>query len=234
LPVTRYHHALMGLARSSEFRIDEASDRIGSSLPLWSWPCSRPLRISLRRSARMNESSGRSSLDLSLPSRARLHRGRRWRGYPLHGCLPCGSLPLRRFPGSGQLLISRGTNPRVRALSAFRTLSGLSSTRSLPALLRAGPALGVSPFRVEFTRRAVRPLGRRCPPGVGLPTSYRPGIRGLVGLLGIPVLVSAARKETAPPPAGPSSGLCSLRVSVSPAGVLCRFEDRDPRGLRPP
>jgi len=82
-------------------RVGEASDRIGSSLPLWPWPRGRPLRFSLRRPARMIISSGRSSLDLSLPSRASLHRGRRWRGYPLHGCLPCGSFPFGVFLAAG-------------------------------------------------------------------------------------------------------------------------------------
>jgi len=46
-------------------------------------------------------SSRRSSPGLSLPSRARLHCGRRWRGYPLRGFLPCGSLPFGVFPAPG-------------------------------------------------------------------------------------------------------------------------------------
>jgi hypothetical protein len=192
------------------------------------------VRFSLRLPARMRISSGRSSLGLSLPSRARLHCRRRLRGHPLRGFLPCGSFPFGVFPVPGSYS-SRGV-PILGYVPSqrFARSQGFFSARGLPALLHAGPALGVSPFRVEFTRRAVRPLGRRCPPGVGSSPSYRPGFRGFFGLLGIPVRASVARKETAPPAASPSSGLCSLRVSVSPAGVLCRAGDRDPRGLFPP
>jgi hypothetical protein len=83
------------------FWVSEASDLIGSSLPLRSLPEGGPLRFSLRRPARMRISSGRSSLGLSLPSRARLHCRRRWRGYPLRGFLPCGSFPFGVFPVPG-------------------------------------------------------------------------------------------------------------------------------------
>lgn len=64
-------------------------------------------------------------------------------------CLPCGSLPFGVFPERGSHS-PRGYQPRVRALSAFLTLSGLFSASPLPALFRAGPALGVSPFGADL------------------------------------------------------------------------------------
>jgi len=83
------------------FWIGGASDRMVSSLPLRSLPSGGPLRSSLRRSARMIMSPGRSSLGLSLPSRARVHCRRRWRGFPLRGFLPCGLFPFGVFPAPG-------------------------------------------------------------------------------------------------------------------------------------
>jgi hypothetical protein len=64
-------------------------------------------------------------------------------------CLPCGSFPFGVF-----LVVGSHLTPKVYlslgsvASSAFRTLSRPFSTRYLPALFRAGPAHGVSPFRV--------------------------------------------------------------------------------------
>jgi len=99
----------------------------------------------------------RSSLDLSLPSRAPLHRRRRLRGCPHRRLPPLRFLPLRRLPGTGQLLILGGTSLQVRALSAFLTLAGPSSARVLPALFHAGPALGVHPFRVDLHSQSRAP-----------------------------------------------------------------------------
>jgi hypothetical protein len=93
---------------------------------------------------------GLSSLDLALLFRVPLHRCRRWRGEPRLRLPPLRFLPLRRFPDPGQLLLPEGTSFRLRALSAFLTLSGPCSARDLPALFHAGPALGVLPFRVDL------------------------------------------------------------------------------------
>jgi hypothetical protein len=92
---------------------------------------------------------------------------------PTDDNLPCGLSPLRRLPDAWQPLIPRGTIPRVRALSAFLTLSGLYSTRHLPALFHAGPALGVAPFKAEIHSRS-RTSSRRSLPSCGLPTVRPP------------------------------------------------------------
>jgi len=67
------------------------------------------------------------------------------------------SLPLRRFPDSGQPLTPEGYQPSgYGAFSAFLTLSRPSSARCLPALFHAGPAHGVSPSGpLSPTERAI-------------------------------------------------------------------------------
>jgi len=126
------------------------------------------------------------------------------------------------------------TTPRVRALSAFLTLSGPCSTRYLPALFHAGPARGVLPSRVPPARGAARPLGRRCPHVVTrllvTVSSRRPcgSSRGW-NLLASGILVDAAPWES-----GLTSRPCSPRASVPLAGGLDRFRGRDPHGLSPP
>jgi hypothetical protein len=125
------------------------------------------------------------------------------------------------------------TNPRVRALSAFLTLSGLYSTRYLPALFHAGPVRGVLPFRVHPTRGAARPLGRRCPPVVTrllvtAPSRRLPGpSRGWASST-YGILVNAAPWES-----GHTSRPCSPRASVPLVGGLDRTTGRDPHGLYP-
>lgn len=125
------------------------------------------------------------------------------------------------------------TNPRVRALPAFRTLSGPFSTRYLPALFHAGTALGVPPSRVHPARGAARPLGRRCPPVVTrllVTASSRrlPGPSRGVASSACGILVDAAPWES-----GRTSGPCSPRASVPLAGGLDRTRGRDPHGLFP-
>ena len=126
------------------------------------------------------------------------------------------------------------TNPRVRALSAFLTLSGPYSTRYLPALFHAGTALGVLPSRVHPTRGAARPLGRRCPHVVTrllVTASSRrlPGpSRGWASFTN-GILVDATPWES-----GRTSRPCSPRASVPLVSGLDRSKGRDPHGLYPP
>lgn len=93
---------------------------------------------------------GLSSLDLRLPYRVLLPRAVSDEENLIVDCLPCGFLPLRRIPDRGQLLAPEDTSFRLRAFSAFLTLSRPFSTRDLPALFHAGPAPGVPPFRVDL------------------------------------------------------------------------------------
>lgn len=146
---------------------------------------------------------------------------------------PLRSLPLRRLPGTRQLLIPRLPTLEYCALSAFLTLSGPYSTRYLPALFHAGTALGVLPSRVHPTRGAARPLGRRCPhvltqllvtaPSHRLPSPSRGMDSSSYGMF-----VDAAPWET-----GHTSGPCSPRMSVPLVGGLDQTTGRDPHGLFP-
>lgn len=126
------------------------------------------------------------------------------------------------------------TNPRVRALSAFLTLSGPYSARNLPALFHAGPVLGVPPSRAHPTRGAVRPLGRRCPPVVTqlLVTASFHLLSG--PSRGWDLHAGGILVDAAPWESGRTSGPCSPRASVPPAGGLDRTKGRDPHGLSPP
>jgi hypothetical protein len=162
-----------------------------------------------------------SSLDLSLPSRVRLRRRRREQGCPRPRLPPLRFLPLRRLASVRQLLI-RGFHTPVRALSAFLTLSGLCSARRLPALFHAGPALGVScPPGTNPARRAVRPLGRRCPPEVDHRLAFAaqqtptPSRGWDPTKLPQPLNEEAAVRASSPP-----TGPCSLRASVSSGSGL--------------
>jgi hypothetical protein len=174
-----------------------------------------------------------SSLDLSLPSRASLHLGRRSRGESL----TAASLAVFSPSASSRYRVAthlEGYQPSStcplgvsHALRAFfhPEPAGLVSCRSRP---------WGSPFRVDSTRRAVRPLGRRCPPGVCRPSSYRPGYRGLSGLLGCPFRprLHARRRRLLRP--APLQGFAPCECPCLRTAVLSRFGDRDPRGFRPP
>jgi hypothetical protein len=129
-------------------------------------------------------------------------------------------VPLRRVPGTGQLLFSEGTSLRVRALAAFLTLSGPCSARYLPALFHAGPAHGVHPPRSISTRRAVRPSGRRYPLEVGRTNQLPSQQLRLPRVLGSLRLPRPSFEGTALRTFGPSSGPCSLRMAVSPRSVV--------------
>jgi len=147
------------------------------------------------------------------------------------GCLPCGFFPFDVFPATGSYFFLEGTSLQVRALSAFLTLSGLSSARGLPALFHAGPALGVLPFRVEFTRRADRPLGWSCPLEVGWNRRFRLGCRAPTGP-GAPACCSGrlSRKRHVSVPA-PLQGFAPCECSCLRAGCLSQLGDCNPRGL---
>lgn len=153
--------------------------------------------------------------------------------YPPH---PATSLAVPTPSTSSQYQAAthpEATNPRVRALSAFLTLSGPYSARYLPALFHAGPVRGVLPSKVHPTRGAARPLGRRCP-HVVTQLLVTASSRLLSGpsrgwdLHAYGILVDAAPWES-----GRTSGPCSPRASVPPVGGLDRTEGRDPHGLFP-
>jgi hypothetical protein len=148
--------------------------------------------------------------------------------------LPCGSLPLRRFPGSRQPLIPRATNPRVRALPAFLTLSGPCSARDLPALFHAGPVLGVFALQGSSHPRSRTP-SRTPLPSCGYPS---PGDCVIpVAFPGPPGWAFGARGiciDATPWESGHASGPCSPRVSVPLTGCLSQIRSRDPHGLSPP
>jgi len=122
----------------------------------------------------------------------------------------------------------KGTSPQVRALSAFLTLSGPFPPGTCRPVFVPVPPLGFHPSGSISTRRAVRPLGRRCPPGVGQSDARRIDCLGCVRFrrtLGVRDRAPASLKT------GPSSGLCSLRASVSPGELIKPAGDRDPRGF---
>ena len=78
---------------------------------------------------------------------------------PVRQLPPLRFCPLRRFPDNGQLHTPEGYQPSgYDAFSAFHTLSRLSSTRCLPAIFHAGPALGVSPSGSILTPGAIHSL----------------------------------------------------------------------------
>jgi hypothetical protein len=151
-------------------------------------------------------------------------------------CLPCGSFPFGVFPVVGSHL-----TPKVYhslgsvASSAFRALSRLFSTRYLPALFHAGPAHGVSPFRV-LRRPQSSGLFRASLPSCGLraPISAVP-----IGLES----VSFPRSPTfssRPMRYGLLQGPSRFRASIPAGGCFSHpnysFEmgSRDPPGLHPP
>jgi hypothetical protein len=86
-------------------------------------------------------------------------------------------------------------------------------------LFHAGPAHGVHPSGPISTRRAVRPLGRRCPPEVGESSGHRLDCHDTYGPVGVSEAAATATR-TALRTTSPSSGLCSLRVSASPGRLF--------------
>jgi hypothetical protein len=157
-----------------------------------------------------------SSSSLSFPSRV----FRPFRPLSLSSQLPpLRSLPLRRFPDRGQPLSPGGTTPRYVALSAFRTLSGLFSDRCLPALFHAGPVLGVSSFRAVFRPQSIQPLDLLAL--LRLAARFPAASIFLRRRRRDPAC--AAKKifhDTALLQSSPTSGLCSLRSSVSQNRLL--------------
>jgi len=124
------------------------------------------------------------------------------------------------------------TNSQVRALSAFRTLSGLCSARRLPALFHAGPAHGVSPFRDDLHPQS-RASSRTPLPSCGWPTILAPSrpprlprapgdARARLGRL--------SRRRRFRPPA-PLQGLAPCEWPCRRADCSGQPFDRDPRGF---
>lgn len=120
---------------------------------------------------------------------------------------------------------------QVRALSAFLTLAGLCSARSLPALFHAGPAHGV------LTLQGRSPPAELCDLSVAsallrlaiVRASSRPS--GPSGCLGNPCRCRGVCRGDDAAHECPSSGRCSLRVSVSRSERLSPLFDRDPLGF---
>jgi len=141
-------------------------------------------------------------------------------------------VPLRRIPGTGQLLLPEGTSLRVRALAAFLTLSGPYSARYLPALFHAGPAHGVHPSRSISTRRAVRPLGRRFPLEVGRTNQLPSRQPRLPQGPGIPAVAPAIfRGDGAPNDRPLFRALLPADGRFSKVGCLSLPGDHDPPGV---
>jgi hypothetical protein len=167
--------------------------------------------------------------------------------------------PLRRIPNCGQPLGSRSNQlPGYGASSAFRTLSRLFSALSLPALFHAGPVLGVLPFKVDSHPRS-RTLSQAPLPSCGwsvflasvsaysvmsvfqvclgfyFPDRFSPKRLSLMVFFTVTNRLSRAYiSETALQQTHSTSGPCSPRASVSPAGGLDLTEDRNPHGIFPP
>jgi hypothetical protein len=142
------------------------------------------------------------------------------------------SLPLRRFPDSGQPHPLRVPAPGPSAFPAFRTLSRPSSARCLPALFHAGPAHGVNPSGPISTRRALQSFDR--PTLLGLAHLASSCSKSPLLPLSPRIRTSSSmttHNEAASNSARPTSGSRSRRVSVPSAGGLDQTESRDPPGL---
>jgi len=84
------------------------------------------------------------------------------------------------------------------ASSGFLTLSTLYASHSLPSLFHPGSAFGVCPTRYTPKKRAVRPLERRNPHGVGSDLAACASPSGLITrYLGSPARTLAVNQEPA-------------------------------------
>jgi hypothetical protein len=154
-------------------------------------------------------------------------------GLPLSTTPPLRFFPLRRLPGIGQPLAPEATSLQVRALAAFLTLSGPFSARRLPALFRAGPVPGVSPFRVPPPAEPCTLVGCRCPPEVGGRRSLRLDLLHEYGLLVMPQPFRKSFEETLLLPPAPLQGFAPCEWPCLRGDCLSLPGDRDPRGLSP-
>jgi len=124
-----------------------------------------------------------------------------------------------------------GYQPQVRALSAFLTLSGPCSARSLPALFHAGPALGV------------HSLQGRSPPAEPCDLSAASALLGLTvvkassrppgrwNLLGETLRAGSSFEETTLLTTAPLQGFAPCeRPCLGASGLNLPF-DRDPHGI---
>jgi len=156
-----------------------------------------------------------------------------WQSCPCRRLPPLRFVPLRRLPGVRQLLIPEATNLRVRALTAFRTLSGPFSARHLPALFHAGPAPGVLPFRVPPPAEPYILVGCRCPLEVGLRLSWRLDPPDCHGLLVMPTWSRKSFEETLLQPLAPLQGVAPCEWPCLRGDCLSLPGDHDPPGLSP-
>jgi hypothetical protein len=151
-------------------------------------------------------------------------------------CLPSGSFPYDVFPVVGSHLPPEAYHSSgYVASSAFRTLSRLFSARYLPALFHAGPAHGVSPFRV-LRRPQSDPLFRASLPSCGLRALFlrRTNRFRVCGLPSGSTFSSRSLRY------GVSSGPPHFRASIPAGGSFShpnysfQMGARDPPGLHPP
>jgi hypothetical protein len=154
----------------------------------------------------------------------------------IRNCLPCGFFPFDVFPTSGSHLSPRGNHPLgYVAFSAFLTLSRLCSTRGLPAMFHAGPALGVSPSRVLRHSQSDR-LSRAYQPSCGSQTFLFTVSTGF-GSVGVPRTIPripAGLSDAVTSRPAPLQGFFPCEQLPLSFGLFTRPRERDPPGLPPP
>jgi hypothetical protein len=124
---------------------------------------------------------GRSSPDLSLPFRVRLHRRRHRTDCSSCGCLPCGFLPFDVFPVPGSYLLRRRPTSGYVPSQRFSRSQGFFPPGTCRPCFMPVPPMGFHPSGSISTRRAEHPLGRRCPLEVGVAYGCHPDHLGCLG-----------------------------------------------------
>jgi hypothetical protein len=153
----------------------------------------------------------------------------------LGNCLPCGSCPLRRFPGGGQLLTPGVTNLRVTLPSQrFSRSQGLLPPATCRPCFMPVPPMGFCPSGFLHSRSdrlfrascplAVCLLSWRCVPCCG----FRQSSLGLHSHSAATFLWTAAFLQQPHFRALLPAGDRSLHIPETGR------ERRDPRGLHPP
>jgi len=207
---------------------------MGSSLPLGPWPSGWPRRSSPHRRPGRCDSPGRSSLRLS----------------PLFR-VPIASTPPTTGFRSAQAASLAVSSPSASSRHRAATCPGgyqppgtcpLSVSHALRALLRPGPAglvscrsrpWGSCPPGSFSARGAARPLGRRCPHGVGRGPGTVSTTRAAVGS-GAPAAARTVCRGDGTSDLGPAPGPCSPRVAVSPGRLFRPARRPRPSWASPP
>jgi hypothetical protein len=147
--------------------INGASDRIGSSLPLWPWPKRLTFEVFPPLTTRRRSSPGSSSPRLALPSRvhytdaaARVKLPPPETAASLAVCSPSTSSRCQAATHPG------GTSSEYVPSQRFSRSQGFLPPGPCRPCFMPVPPLGFHPSGSNSARRAVRPLGRRCPPAV--------------------------------------------------------------------